>query len=340
MPLIEPRDLALVAAGAAAALIWFQVSSARRLLSVCEPCDECDEGGGDDHWMLLSHAHRLRRTTKPAQSSFRVTALVTFLIEGDQRVRHVVGCNDESSNLLNSTCAERAAFLQIAGLAAGRKLLVTGVYITTDSPDPITPGALCREYMFASRWTTPAMRVVMEGYGGPSSRTSRTLAQLVPHASVYTRLDRAGQVAAGARLRERAASEAAALSGPEARAYQLAVEAAASDARLDLHPVSYGAACVFEDGSSAVAWQKKCLEYGCSQDAVGQLAPAILSANSRPLVLCMADQFGVAHAPFATARALLCEHGLGALRCLCADEQGKLSAPTADELMPAVPKIF
>ena len=51
----------------------------------------------------------------------------------------------------------------------------------------------------------------------------------------------------------------------------------------------------------------------------------------------MSDQFGVLHAPFAPARALLVEHGFGDLRVLRHDEHGELHSHTADELMPQVP---
>ena len=58
----------------------------------------------------LSHRHRNDRSYRPLQSSFRVTAVVVYRIRG--QIRHVVGHNDEACCLLNSCCAERAAFLQ------------------------------------------------------------------------------------------------------------------------------------------------------------------------------------------------------------------------------------
>ena len=59
---------------------------------------------------------------------------------------------------------------------------------------------------------------------------------------------------------------------------------------------------------------------------------------AKPLVIALADQFGVCHAPFAPARAYLAEHGHGAVRVLTHDENGVLHAPTATELMPGLPK--
>ena len=101
------------------------------------------------------------------------------------------------------------------------------------------------------------------------------------------------------------------------------------------------------------ARQLKALEYGATQDAVSQLLPQLLphpppheddamvravgpaeehddkaSINSStltnrnnqnsPLLLVQVDQFGIPHAPFAAARSLLVEHGLGTTPCLVA----------------------
>ena len=96
----------------------------------------------------------------------------------------------------------------------------------------------------------------------------------------------------------------------------LAQKASDRDSRTALHPLQYGAAVLFSDGSTSVAYQKKALEYGCSLDAVNQLAQAIEDKGREPgapcpVLLAQADQFGVLHAPFAPARAYLSEHGHG-----------------------------
>ena len=54
-------------------------------------------------------------------------------------------------------------------------------------------------------------------------------------------------------------------------------------------------------------------------------------------MLCMCDQFGVCHAPFALGRAYLVEHGWGAVTVLCHDRDGVLHTPTAADLMPGIP---
>ena len=56
------------------------------------------------------------------------------------------------------------------------------------------------------------------------------------------------------------------------------------------------------------------LEYGCSLDAVTQLAPAMNAKRSCGLdtiQIVQVDQYGIAHPPFAPARAFLVEQGYG-----------------------------
>ncbi|KAL7548105.1 hypothetical protein ACHAWF_011392 [Thalassiosira exigua] len=91
------------------------------------------------------------------------------------------------------------------------------------------------------------------------------------------------------------------------------------------HPIRYGAAVLFSDDTVAIASQKVALEYGCTLDAVGQLASVIDrkaiqveedSPPCRPLLLVQCDQFGIAHAPFAQGRAYLTERGYGDCKVL------------------------
>lgn len=341
-------------------------SAVEQRVECLECTGACDAPADDDaHWLAVSHAHRLRRRRKPSQSCFRVTAVVVFGVEGGRLDRFTVGHNDEACVLKNSACAERAAFLHLSALAQGAELRVHAVYITSDAAFALTPGALCREYMQSSPWVTRATRVVMEGTAGAVSRAEMNLAALWPQPSVYTRLTRAEQMDLGSQLGPavRPPLEAAAAARtPEGIAWSAAVEAASHDASPDLHPVRYGAAVVFSDGSVASAWQKKALEYSCSLDPVCQLAQAIadcgrataagLSSPSQgpgqppatparvavaPVLVCMADQFGVCHAPSAAGRAFLAEHGHGACRVMAHDDTGRLHTPTADALMPRVP---
>ena len=317
----------LAAAGAACTVLLLEAWRRRRSARcVRQPAD-------DDEWVAFCHAQRRQRIERPSQSNFRVTAVVVFRQDG--MVKHVVGHNDEACNLNNSVCAERAAFLQLAGIYA--PLEVIDVFITTDAAHAITPGSLCREYMLSSRWTFPTTRVVAEGEAGPASRIEVTLAALVPFASIYTRLKRDDQMATGARLEPTLAEQRSAMGGLDGAVWRAAVAACGGDARDELHPIRFGAAVAFSDGYIASASHKKALEYGCSLDAIGQLAPAIEAhrATAPPVVICFADQFGVLHGPFAPARAYLSEFGHVACRVLVHDAGGGLHAPTVAELAPS-----
>ena len=57
--------------------------------------------------------------------------------------------------------------------------------------------------------------------------------------------------------------------------------------------------------------------------------------DSKPKLLLMVDQFGVCHAPFASARSLLTEHGYQDILCVVHDSSGKLSTHKASSLVPA-----
>ncbi|KAL9179665.1 hypothetical protein ACHAXT_008955 [Thalassiosira profunda] len=152
---------------------------------------------------------------------------------------------------------------------------------------------------------------------------------------------------------------------------RLATEVTAMEShQKHAHPIQYGAAVLFSDGTVAIASQKLALEYGCTLDAVGQLASAILSKGlqieedgppCRPVLLVQCDQFGIAHAPFAQGRAFLTERGYGSCKVLVhqkrkapngkdaagdgAGESGdainlRLLEVEANDLAPAPPDIF
>ncbi|KAL7542979.1 hypothetical protein ACHAXR_012437 [Thalassiosira sp. AJA248-18] len=107
---------------------------------------------------------------------------------------------------------------------------------------------------------------------------------------------------------------------------RLAMEVTALEShQKHAHPIRYGAAVLFSDGTVAIASQKVALEYGCTLDAVGQLASSIDrkaiqieedSPPCRPILLVQCDQFGIAHAPFAPGRAFLTERGYGDCKVL------------------------
>jgi hypothetical protein len=125
-----------------------------------------------------------------------------------------------------------------------------------------------------------------------------------------------------------------------------------------LHPIRLSAALLFDDGSIETTWMLKGLEYGNTLDPVTQLvreierrricAPCtaadgtVMSALNfhqagivtKPVMLVMCDQFGVAHAPFAQARCLLTEHGYEYVQVLVHDSEGALCTAAAGDLVP------
>ena len=250
---MKPTTVLAAGAGAGAAVL-----AIRQLERWCDR-DEC--------WLAL--ADRIRRSLPPPpQSSFRVVAVVA--LGSRLRGEYVVGTNIEAGNLHNSVCAERVAFgaLQLYGVR--RPGAVRCIYIVTDAPQPISPGALCREFMYSSPFCTPATRV-LSATPDLGQRLDMTLAELLPRASPYCRLGAADQRkwAKATSLQTPPAGSAA------ATAYAAARRASAGDDRDDLHPTRYGVACAFDDGTVATAVQRKALEYGCSLDPIGQLAPEL-----------------------------------------------------------------
>ena len=79
----------------------------------------------------------------------------------------------------------------------------------------------------------------------------------------------------------------------------------------DFFPLSYTASALFRDGSIETATQVVALEYGCSLDAVGMLANAILQKmrdGTELEAIVQVDSLGAVHAPFAVGRSFLSEN--------------------------------
>lgn len=131
--------------------------------------------------------------------------------------------------------------------------------------------------------------------------------------------------------------------------------ATSRDDRDHLHPIRYAAGVLFADGSVAVSWQKKGIEYGTTVDCCAALAQALEEEaeddgeggrrRRRPVALIQADQFGICHAPSGAARAFLKEYGHSEVVCLVHQQRGGegqgvlLASVTVRELTPAEPVI-
>ena len=163
-----------------------------------------------------------------------------------------------------------------------------------------------------------------------------SLMKLYPHPSPYTRLDARQCAKLGPRLSNKmlqiqkqaliSSSSSISLVSPDAQSLIAKATEAANrgNDRSELHPIQYAAAVLFEDGTIQTACQRKCLEYGCSLDAVTQLGTYMeqeTKARAKAKLLVQTDQFGVLHAPFATARAYLSEFGFDDLKVLISQQQ-------------------
>jgi len=156
----------------------------------------------------------------------------------------------------------------------------------------------------------------VDGHADHSLATLRTtIAELYPCASPYTRLTAPRSVALGTKYSESSFStrDLNSLGVTAKRLLELAISEAkqsvANEAERENHPIHFGAAVVFEDKSVSVSHQSSALEYGCSLDAVSQLVPYIQDKACNPVLMVQVDQYGVAHSPFAPARAYFSEHG-------------------------------
>jgi cytidine deaminase len=265
---------------------------------------------------------------------------------------YIVGTNDEPGFMGGAICAERAAMVQLRFVPSFQ---ITKLVIATDSLEPISPGLLCREFLAGHDsvpWDVPVIsagcicrncqwrdqdlflqtksqsqspcqgddvNTTTEHHSIPTLQT--TIRQLYPYPSPYTRLTASQSIALGEAYCEQppASDEKEPLEETARRLLELAIMEAKSNIS-ELHPIQFGAAVVFEDGTIVTSHQASALEYGCTLDAVSQLTSHITAESSHaPLLLVQADQYGIAHAPFAPARSFLSEHGYGDCRVLLHD---------------------
>ena len=320
---------------------------------------DSDSSLEQDDAAYLEQAHEFRLSLeKPQHSDFRVVAL---LLMDDGSI--IEGANDEPSPTLSgSICAERGAFLRlrVEESQMGTKRKVKTVYIVTDAVTPIPPGTLCREYMFGHAACSPDTRVVMQSAQSKEHSWPwiSSLRELYPYPSIYMGLNVKGQLQLGnlyanEHVQDDMSLELSGLSQRNMEVDRL-VEAAQKATEFDdrdvLHAMRYGAAAalLLEDDTIEIvtASQRKAVEYGGSLDAVTQLVPQLFKRDGtrqKVLAITLVDQFGVAHAPFAAARAFLVEHGFGDCVCILVarGENGKLyrKAVSASDLGPFVPQI-
>lgn len=257
--------------------------------------------------------------------------------------------------------------------------VIRKIIIVTDNNKPISPGLLCREFIFSL--AQPETPIVLAS--SDNSIVSKfTIGSIHPYPYVYRYQNRDTLSEFALRLSHKVRP----IDDTLYVGAKLLVEKATESLHLDkltrLHPLQFAAAVLFSNGDVEVAWQLKGLEYGCTLDPVCQLIremekrrfcrPCVttnirkrkLSSDAEeqqqqpplpvngadtatttttatattenavttitttlesehfliaPVLLLFVDQHGVAHAPFAQARALLTEHGYGDLSVVVHD---------------------
>lgn len=285
----------------------------------------------------VAAAHRVREAyTAPKQSKFRVAAVVRFVRkDGTHGTLEAVNAEPHDANIRGAICAERVALCNFQKQEAASGSRITRVVCVTDHTSQIFPGPCCREFLTAT--CEPDVEIVASGTADQAALTCLPLRELLPLPSVYRQRGQDSIKAIGSTLRDRVKPP---LDENLAAAYTAAVACARKqEKQAVVFPVQFAAAVRFANGRVYATAELKGIEYGCTVDAVSLLMPEIIRTRDEDGVaatcIIQADQFGVAHAPFAAARGLLIEHGLADIKISAHDESGSWAAPiTVRQAMP------
>ena len=252
----------------------------------------------------------------PMASNFRVLCLMMINTKGDV-LSHILGMNFEPANIAGSICAERSALGQ---LHLHDEPTVKKIFIVTDADEPISPGCLCREFL-TSKVDDDTPIVLADCTG--ELIVQCTIRYLFPYPFLYRTTTRneiedcAESFLQGKKSNDIQDIIKSICGDKVSSLYGRALNATKNDGLIKLHPLKLGAGILYADGTIDVTWQLKALEYGCTLDPVAQLV-TYLERNQvegrTPEVLLMVDQYGIVHAPFGQARAILSEHGYGELK--------------------------
>ena len=218
---------------------------------------------------------------------------------------------------------------------------VRAIHLTSDAPDPITPGALCREALIGmlGDLTIP---VIMKGKRGGVYRAS--LGELYPHPPLFRGVARAAVKGLAQELASRTEyGDAHDNKWLELIDRTVAAASAHSDGRIGdgLHPIHLAAGVMFTDGHIEVSAQLKAVEYGCSVDPLVKIVHTIEKHDHSAHRLVLVDQFGNLHPPFATARSFLSENPRLSqhLHILCQNLDGDTFVVDSISLLPSTPSL-
>ena len=333
---------------------------------------------------ILVKANDLRlRLLKPKQSHFRVFAILVYNEENYEvmindsntegknlkdkafNFHYILGNNDEPVSISGSICAERACLVQLHT----RKVdFLHSIFIVTDSPEPISPGCLCREFLMCK-----------SGLGGEIKRNlnihlanndcsksiSTTISEIFPYPSLYTFVDRNSLEEFATNFRGKFIVNRNNSFNPEEMDIintsgldmDNIIESmkeemgrfSSNKKKLDLHPIFYMAGIFYSDGTNFFSFQVKGLEYGTTIDAIQQLSYMIerkqndlmnsdnrvnQSDSANIAFLCLMDQYHIFHSLPATARAYLSEEGYQNIYTVFHTEDGNMNIKNIDSFFP------
>lgn len=131
--------------------------------------DEARVLSADTEETLVRAAREAREAAYVPYSGFRVGAAV--LAESG---RIYAGCNVENASYGGTICAERTAFVK--AISEGERGFL-GVAVCGDTPTPISPCGICRQFMAEFGLDIP---IIMAGEG--EARSTMTVRELLPAA--------------------------------------------------------------------------------------------------------------------------------------------------------------
>eukprot|EP00009_Paramoeba_aestuarina_P003441 CAMPEP_0201522978 /NCGR_PEP_ID=MMETSP0161_2-20130828/18675_1 /ASSEMBLY_ACC=CAM_ASM_000251 /TAXON_ID=180227 /ORGANISM="Neoparamoeba aestuarina, Strain SoJaBio B1-5/56/2" /LENGTH=366 /DNA_ID=CAMNT_0047921965 /DNA_START=28 /DNA_END=1128 /DNA_ORIENTATION=+ len=229
---------------------------------------------------------------------------------GGDNEEYITGANAEIGFIGGAICAERSAFVKFRELPGW----VRKVYIVSDSETFLSPGTLCREFMLD--YAEPTTPIIMASEGGDYQVTS--LVSLFPHPLPYLGLKwcDVGNGLGEGLVKKLGTVEKDSEWFP---LFDKAIAATQQDDQDHIFALRMACAVQFSDKEIITTHQTKALEYGSTLDPLSKLFFSIenkIAEGHTLQKILITDQYGLIHAPFAQARALLVEGQSNTCWCL------------------------
>lgn len=302
----------------------------------------------DENWLVKTEEFRKKYIlNKPRHSNFVVTATVVFFNQSKNVEGFIQGTNYEPCWIGGSICAERCALMSLrVSNQDNDDIIVKSIYITSDSDSVITPGVMCREFIFSSPQVDPSKTAIVAGNAGLKQTVKYPVCFFYPYPFVFSRCTRQESL----QLKQTLVLPVKLMQSkfemyPSA---EIVYQKAALLARSENHTLSCAGCCLLSDGTMFTSLERRYLEYANSLDAITQLADRIETYLKEHLdcfvsAICQVDSSGFAHAPFAPGRGFLQQFGhlKAFIPCHCLEAENVVSfhVVTSDNLTPLQPKL-